>query len=181
MQASPCTISFPPLPTDGTRVHLTDWVSIAGLGVSVVGFSLTIWQLVRTANATRATAATIDKATRRMGVNHLLVLLPQLRMVENDLDAAIADNDPKLAARSLVSFSYTANQVASLLEGQDDFDLKFVELLRGSAHAASSAKSVLVTGTSRPVRTVVKSAVEDITAVSGRAAGLLADYQNRVA
>jgi hypothetical protein len=35
------------------RVKMTvgDWISLAGLVVSVIGFSVVIWQFIRTANA----------------------------------------------------------------------------------------------------------------------------------
>jgi hypothetical protein len=68
-----------------------DWISVAALIVSVIGFTFTIWQLVRTANAAEATKRAIERTEKRMALNHLLVLLPQFRLIENDLDPAAAD------------------------------------------------------------------------------------------
>ena len=155
----------------------SDWIGISGLAVTVVGFGATIWQLVRTANASIATRKAIEETARRMSLNHLLVLLPQLRVIESDLDAAMADEDRKLAIRSLVHFSHTANQVASLLEGEgDSIDRELIKQLRSSALEAGQAKSTLVT-TSRTVKVVAKTAAESIGKVSGHAAGLVAQFQ----
>ena len=42
------------------EMKVGDWISLAGLVISVIGFSVTIWQLIRTANASEA-----DKASHR--------------------------------------------------------------------------------------------------------------------
>ncbi len=39
------------------KMKAGDWISLAGLGVSVIGFSIAIWQLIRTANASEADQA----------------------------------------------------------------------------------------------------------------------------
>ena len=36
------------------KLKVGDWISLAGLGISVIGFSVVIWQLIRTANASEA-------------------------------------------------------------------------------------------------------------------------------
>jgi hypothetical protein len=38
-------------------MRVGDWISLAGLAVSVVGFSVAIWQLIRIANASKADQA----------------------------------------------------------------------------------------------------------------------------
>jgi hypothetical protein len=42
------------------KMKVGDWISLAGLVISVIGFSVTIWQLIRTANASEA-----DQASHR--------------------------------------------------------------------------------------------------------------------
>jgi hypothetical protein len=159
-------------------LSFSDWLGILGLFTTVVGFGLTIWQLIRTANASVATKAAIEATARRMSLNHLLVLIPQLRVIEGDLDAAMAEDDRKLAIRTLVNYSHTANQVASLLEGEDgEVDGELIDRLRGSAAEAGKAKSVLVTSTRGTVKTVAKAASEGIGEVAGHAAGLVAQFQ----
>lgn len=43
------------------KLKVGDWISLAGLVISVVGFSVVIWQLIRTASASEA-----DQAAHRV-------------------------------------------------------------------------------------------------------------------
>ena len=36
------------------KMRVGDWISLAGLVISVIGFSVAIWQLIRIANASKA-------------------------------------------------------------------------------------------------------------------------------
>ena len=36
------------------KLRVGDWISLAGLVISVIGFSVAIWQLIRIANASKA-------------------------------------------------------------------------------------------------------------------------------
>jgi hypothetical protein len=159
-------------------VGVGEWIALAELVVAIVGFGLAIWQLRRSADASVATKEAIERTARRMSLNHLLVLLPQLRSIEGDLDAAAATDDRPLAIRSLVSYSHTANAVASLLAGDGDLsDPALIVRLRDSAKSASVAKAALVTGSRQAVKVVVKTALEQIGDVSSYAAGLSAQFQ----
>lgn len=167
-----------PFPMD---LVLADWLGIAALGVSVVGFGVTIFQLVRTKNATVAATDALQLAATRMSVNHLLVLLPQFRLFETELDSAMTINDKTAAARTLLSYSQAANQVASLMENISyPVDDTFLVSLRESAQEASLAKAAIVSGTTKAVRLTAKLAAEKINAVSMTAAGLTASYQSKV-
>lgn len=117
-----------------------------------------------------------------MNVNHLLVLLPQLRMIENDLDQAAADDDKKLARRALISYTHTASQVASLLEAVDGpVDYELVSRLKSSAKLASAAKATIVNNARTTVRTATRDVAEQVADISGLTAGLLTQYQTKVA
>ena len=154
---------------------------MVGLVVSVFGFLITIWQLIRTANAAKASTRALEEATQRLSKNHLLVVLPQVRLLENDLDAALADDDKKLAIRTLVSYSHAANQLASLLAGHDDPEVSdLIVKLKESAVTASAAKATLVSGTTKAVRLVARAASEQIGAISSPLAGLTTQYQVKV-
>jgi hypothetical protein len=126
------------------KMSLGDWLGIAGLAVSAVGFAVTIWQLVRTARAASAARQAVERTERRMAINHLLVLLPQFRLLEADLDRAAQENDRALARTALVSYSHFASEVASLLKGQQQVDSAIILELEISAREASVAKSSLI-------------------------------------
>jgi hypothetical protein len=111
----------------------------------------------------------------------LLVLLPGMKSLEADLDAAMAAPADKLAAiRSLVAFSHTANQVAALLESEAS-QAELVGQLRATARAASVAKSELVSGSKKSLSTLLRDVVAEISDVSSKCAGLSTTYQAKVA
>lgn len=160
------------------KLSISDWIGLIGIAVSLVGFGLTIWQLVRTANASIATKNAIASANRRMLLNHLLVLLPQLSTFEADLDAAILADDKPGATRALVQFSHAANQVAALLESHDGAeDADLANALRLSAKNASTNKAVIVSGVSRPLSTVLKTVAAEIGEMAGKCSGISVKYQ----
>jgi hypothetical protein len=43
------------------QMTVGDWISLAGLVVSVIGFSVVIWQFIRTANASEGNQETIER------------------------------------------------------------------------------------------------------------------------
>jgi hypothetical protein len=155
-----------------------DWLSLAGLVVSIVGFGIAIWQLTRTANASVATKAAIERTERRMALNHLLVLLPQFRILENDLDAAAQDDDRALARRSLISYSHFAAEVATILQGQDTVDGSIIVELRESARQASRAKGTLIDASlTKDTKQLTKEIRERISNLSVHIGSLATTFQ----
>jgi hypothetical protein len=159
-------------------VDLGDWLGIAGLAVSVVGFVIAIWQLWRTANAAQATKKAIERAEKRMAKNHLLVLLPQFQLIENDLDAAAQNDDLGLARRALVSYAHFAAEVAAILQDQEKVDETLVTDLRTSATQASLAKAVLIDAAKgKTVRQLTKDVRDRISGLSVHIGTLAINYQ----
>lgn len=159
----------------------SDAIGIWGLLVSVIGFGLTVWQLIRTASAAEKTKTAVENAANRMVTNHMLVMLPQLKSAETELDAAIVSNDSKGAIRALIEYSYAAKQIASLLSGEGQAEYTdLIERLRTSADSASGTKSALVTGTPRPLKDVVATISSDISKIAGDCVALATTYQAKV-
>lgn len=116
-----------------------------------------------------------------MNFNHLLVLLPQLHLLADELDSAVQADDKLIARRALVGYSRAASQVASLLTSAanpDDDDL--IEKLRESAASAGSAKSLLVNGTTKSLSTVVKTVSGQISDIANTVSELMTTYQAKV-
>lgn len=118
-------------------------VGSLGLLVTFGGFWIAILQLRRTANAAEATAAGIERTERRMALNHLLVVVPQIRLLELDLDRAVEENDRMAAVRALGSYSHVAAEVAGLMADQGVMNEGVLEKLQVSALAATEAKARL--------------------------------------
>ena len=155
-----------------------DWIGVAGLAVSVIGFVIAIWQLIRTARATEATRRAIERTEKRMAINHLLVLLPQFRLIENDLDSAAQDDDRGLARRSLVAYAHFAAEVAAILQNQEKVDQALVTDLRVSATQASQAKAALIDAPgAKNTRQLTRDIREKLSGLSVHIGTLVMDYQ----
>lgn len=155
-----------------------DWIGLAGLIVSVVGFVIAIWQLVRTANAAKATKDAVERAENRMAINHLLVLLPQFQLIESDLDIAAQYNDRGLARRSLVAYAHFAAEVATILQGQGKSDQTLITDLRTSATQASQIKAGLIDAPSgKSIKQLTKDIRDKVSSLSVHIGTLVISYQ----
>ncbi len=56
--------------------------TIAGIPLALIGFAVTIWQLVKTRGAAVAARLAAEKATKNINRTTLLMLVPQLMNVE---------------------------------------------------------------------------------------------------
>jgi hypothetical protein len=159
-------------------MDLGDWLGIAGLAVSVVGFAIAIWQLVRTANATVATRQAVERTEKRMAINHLLILLPQFRIVEGELDRAAEEDDRQLACRALVSYAHYASEAAAILSGQSNADQSLITELRSSSREASLAKGMIIDAAkSKSTKILTKDIRERMAGLSLHVGALSASYQ----
>lgn len=157
-------------------------VGVFGVVLTIVGFVLAIAQLRRTATAAEATTAAITSANRRMLLNHILVLVPQLKMVEADLDVAMVSNDLPAATRSLIAFGHAASQIAALLESESQTEnATFITELRQAASDATVAKGALVSGNVRTLRTKLGPLAVTVSDIAVKCSGLTAQYQSKAA
>lgn len=162
----------------GSFWHLTlaDWLAVAGLAVAIAGFGVTIWQLVRTARASEATANAIQRTERQMAASYLLVLLPQFRIIEGDLDAAAVEDDRKLAMRALRTYADVASEVRTLLEGQAQVDRALLRKLEETSRAATLTKADLVDNPGKATKTITKQFRTDLSGVTTYVGGLTAMF-----
>lgn len=159
---------------------LGDVLSIIGLAVTGVGFWFTVQQLRRTATATETANTLLKDVAQRMQMNHLLVMLPQLHVLADELDAGVMAEDARGVARTLVAYSRIAVQVASLLEAEGDSTVDLVTKLRDSSTRASVVKGEIVSGTKTPLAKLLKAIMTDISEIANTAGGLVSQYQMKV-
>ncbi|NHT17771.1 hypothetical protein [Cellulomonas sp. IC4_254] len=134
-----------------------DWLSFAQLVFTALGFGLAWIQLRRSANAAEESKRLLEQMQSRAIANDLLLMLPNLHKLEDELDAAVKSGDADAAERALVSYSRLASEVAEMLRGkmQPD-DVALADLLVQSVAAARRAKTELTQGPKRPLVEIVK-------------------------
>lgn len=154
----------------------SDWLTLIGLMVTVAGFTIAIWQIRRTANASKAAADALMRSQRQIEVNYLLVLLPQFRIVESDLDAAVTGDDRRLAMRALRNYSTIAAEVSALLVHQSAADPSLLQALKESAMLASQTKAELVNNASKKTKNVTNEFRQRLGEILASVGGLAAQF-----
>lgn len=153
------------------------YLAIVGVLITVAGFTITIWQILRTARASEATRKAVQSTEARMALNHILVVIPQLRILEQDLDRAIEDGDRLAAMRALGSYSYVVSEVSGLLGEQDVMDAETVERLKSSAVAAGQAKSRLLDSANTMPKSATREFRQDLAEVATALNALVGRYR----
>jgi hypothetical protein len=74
-------------------VRWFDWLGAAGFALTVVGFYITWRQITKTRGAAEAATTAAGATQRQLASNQLLILVPQLRWIASELDAAIEGED----------------------------------------------------------------------------------------
>ncbi|WP_066364616.1 hypothetical protein [Herbidospora mongoliensis] len=88
----------------------------SAIPLSLLGFALTLWQLMK---ARRAAEAARDAALQAQGAirkNSVLMLIPQLLRTEEELDRAVRDSSVELTMVWLTSWKSQASQLRGFLE-----------------------------------------------------------------
>ncbi|WP_285601513.1 hypothetical protein [Kineosporia sp. NBRC 101731] len=133
---------------------------------------MTIWQLTRTKNASIATRSAIERTEKRMALNHLLTLLPQLRLSENDLDVAVFDNDARLAMRALMAYSHTAVEIANLLDRHPQHATLAKELKDAAGKAAETKVAIADASAKAGVKGMTKNFRSKVAGLSSNLSGI---------
>jgi hypothetical protein len=158
-----------------------DWLSFGQLVFTVLGFAAAIYQLRRGTKVAEESKALLQGLRLRLLGNDLLVLLPQLQRVEDDLDFSIKSGDSLSAEKHLVVYARSASHIAELFRSQTGSDdEKLVDLLDQSIRAASRAKAELAEGTARELRDVVRLAIGKMGKASIEVSAAIARLQRRV-
>ena len=162
----------------GMLPHVT-WVEVVGLlGVvaTLVGLYLT-WRQAKdarvqaTAARTAADAASsaIDRTQRQLRSNQMLVLIPQLRWVAQEMDAAIESGDKGMTRRHLDSWRYQAGHVNGLLLDDSAVTRKVLKAIQDSVALATEATTTLL----REDKKTVLESCEQARHAIGHACNLL--------
>ncbi|WP_157376965.1 hypothetical protein [Agromyces sp. Root1464] len=162
-------------------LSLSNVLSAAQLVFTIAGFSIAIWQLVRSANANVASKALLEKVRLRLLGNDLLLGLPELHTLEDDLDEAVKSGEPNEIQRKLVGYSRAAARISGILKADESSASEpIVPLLNQAMSSATKAKAEIAEGTSRTMVEVTRVAIGKISKVSLEASSLIARLEKRV-
>jgi hypothetical protein len=143
--------------------HIAD---ISAIPVAVVGFGATIWQTRRARTAAEAARRAAQASRVAMGRASLLVLLPQLHRVEEELERAVRSDGVDLVFVWLGTWRWQAAQTRGLLNIASPREKKVLKLLQTSIMAASTTKAEILTDPQSDLLISTKAVRESISLVT---------------
>ncbi len=138
-----------------------EWLNVVGFVITIVGFAFAFWQILKTRSAAEAAGQAAVITQRQLASNQLLILIPQLRWLSGELDAAIEADDAQLARRHLDSWRWQASHVHGLLIDDRSIQRRLLRDLQESVSLAFSGITSLMDG-KRPVLEACRQARESI-------------------
>jgi hypothetical protein len=145
------------------QVSWVAWFEVAGVLATITGLYLT-WRQAKKAKeqasdaglrarqakvAAEAASSAMDRTQRQLRANQMLVLIPQLRWLAQELDTAIVAEDGAMTRRHLDGWRWQAGQVSGLLL-EAKAERRILRALQESVALATEATNSLLKN-QRPV------------------------------
>lgn len=129
---------------DGAALNVLDLMGhvadVSAVPVALAGFGITYYQIRKTREAAEAAEGAARNSQAAIGRSNLLVLIPQLQRVEEDLDRAVRDGSEQVVISSLQAWRWQAGQVRGLLEVGRLASRELLVDIQDSVSAASQAQ-----------------------------------------
>jgi hypothetical protein len=151
----------------GLKLGLGDWLSVLGLLIAIV-------QIWRTGRIVRATNRAVNSASQRVSLYNILLVIPELSRVSNDLDNAAMSNNKEAARKALVEWRHLASDFKGLLANEGLSDNGIEKLVQQSLAQSRVAKNQIVDGGAVSVLDSTKKARDSIDATCVQAKTLAA-------
>lgn len=166
----------------GFLFHVSELDTALALPLATVGFIATFVQATRAKSKAEAARLAAIDAQSRMSRNHMLVLLPQLQRIEDDLDTAIKDKEVKLVLHYLSNWRWQTGQAKQILENESQPNLRAIKAMNKSIALATRTKLDIVAAASASssegfdLTVITRSLSESIAAVTSEMGALAQAY-----
>jgi hypothetical protein len=140
--------------------------TITAIPLAIIGFGFTLWQVRKTRKAAEAARDAAGLAQRGIGRGNLLVLIPQLQRVEDELERAIHSGHQELALTWIGTWRWQAGQLRGLIQVTAPTNRKMLKAIQTSMVAASDAKASLVSEKTIDLAAETKGVMSAIAAVT---------------
>jgi len=155
----------------------SDWFGLSQLVVGVAGLAFAGYQLRRTAVATEASQQLL---ARRLLTNDLLVLLPEVRDLEDSVERAVRSGNRDQTSDALRAYVQRIPTVIGHLKADVELkDENLVKLLGQAVSAAGNAKGNLYESPADSVDSIVKAARKKMMAATIELGELMARIQKQ--
>jgi hypothetical protein len=121
-------------------------LGVAGLGLSIAGFTLAIVQIQRALTVAQATQAATKKTLEGVAANRLAIVTTQLRQVINELEGAVHTDNAELAQGALNEWRNLGTEALGLLRRRFGEGTPALKPLTKSIEVARTSKAALFAG-----------------------------------
>ncbi len=118
-------------------------LGVAGLMVSMAGFSLAIIEIRRAQTVSRATGVAVQKTLKSVAASRLAVSTTVLRQLVTQLEEAATSEDPRAAQRILNQWRDTGTDAEGLVRRRFGVQADALPILRESIDLARETKASL--------------------------------------
>jgi hypothetical protein len=158
-----------------------DWLSLGQLVFTFLGFVVAIWQLARAASAAEETRDNVADLKVTLLSNDLLVKLPRLHRLEDDIDNAIKSGNREQILRSIVEYSRASSEVGAMLEGRSETaDEPLVKMLKEATSACTKMRNEMTKGSGKDPAELAQAVLLKVSKVSPEVSAVVARLQRKV-
>ena len=151
-----------------------DWLGILGFALTVGAFAIAAIELHQAKTSTETATRRLDEARVKLNNDQLSAILPQISTVIADLDFSIKANNGEVAHRSLLRYSYVANEAVALLKNLETDHTAVQDSLTQSASSALDVKAAIVSHANPDIARMAKAISKEIGHLSVQLAGITA-------
>jgi hypothetical protein len=151
-----------------------DWLTVVGFLLTLVGLYLTWRQAREASNAANAARRAVQRTQEQIRTKQLMVLVPQLTWIANEVDWAIERESFDVVRRFLTSWRHQAGNVHGILMEQAPNESDILKALMASISMASITDGVLFKQDKSTrkdcmrVREAIKSAIDQLNPWLGK-------------
>lgn len=150
---------------------------VTAIPFAVVGFGVTFWQLRKTKDAANAASDAARRAQRQISRGNILMLLPQIQRIEDELERAIQLDQVQLAISWLATWRWQAGQLRGLLPNENNQRRRLHRSLQASISVAAETKIRLLDPAQASDLVAITNAVRAaIAAVTNELGALAVEY-----
>ncbi|MBN1460129.1 MAG: hypothetical protein JXA57_11380 [Armatimonadetes bacterium] len=151
------------------EISWVEWISVIGVPLAIAGLVVTWRQAYAASDAARAAELAVRKTRAQLRSNQLMAIVPQLRFIAVELDAAIASENGSLARRQLDAWRSQAGHAHGLLSSVDSADYEdILQKILESVGLAAAAGTALLQDRDSPTLKKCARARQAIGAVCDR-------------
>jgi hypothetical protein len=118
--------------------------TLLSIPLALVGFGVTIWQLVKTKNAAEAARGSAESAMRQIRRVSLASLLPQLHRIEDEIDRAVRADSVDLLLAWLSIWRWQAGELRGHLDSKIPAERKIMKSIQASMTIAAEVKGQII-------------------------------------